>query len=84
VAAQQQHGEGVVIVRDSGRLGLLCRPVDLAAPARDRAALFVDEAAGGRGEQPATRVVGDAVARPGRVGGDEGLLGGVLGGREVA
>jgi hypothetical protein len=72
------------VLRHLGTVGLRCRPVALAASAGRGAALLVDQPAGRRGDQPGAGVVGDAVARPGRVRGDEGLLGGILGGGEVA
>ena len=48
------------------------------------AAVLVDHAAGRDADQPAERVVGHAVGRPLRRGGDERLLHGVLGVGEVA
>lgn len=91
VTAEEQQGQRVVPVR----AGLLVGGVReefrgrrgqgqgvLAAAARGLAAHLVDEPAGGDGDQPAPRVVGDALLGPLAGRRDQGLLDGVLAGVE--
>ena len=81
MAAQEQQDQGVVGVRTAGVLPACVGHVgggELAGPSRAVAADLVDEPPGGRGDQPAARAVGHAAGGPGRGGGDDRLLHGVL------
>ncbi len=76
-------------VRARGRVLLLGQPGGVGQPGGPVglgpvAAQPVDGLAPGRGGQPGARVVGDAVARPGRDRGHEGVLGRLLGQLHVA
>jgi hypothetical protein len=83
VAAHQQQDEGIVVIcyRSDVRGGL---PLELAAGAGLLAAQQVGQLAAGHPDEPGPRVVRDAFGGPLRGGGDQRLLGGVLGGVEVA
>ena len=86
MAAHDEHGEGVVRLRLAGRRRRRVAEGDepLAAGPGLLAPALVQEAVGRGPHEPAERVRGDAVAGPVVGRRDERLLGGVLGGVEVA
>src|SRR6185503_12423316 len=83
MAAEEQHEQRVVLVRDVA-LPRLERRRALPLPPRPLAAHVIDQAPLGRLDEPAARLLRDAVPRPARRRDDERLLDGVLGRGEVA
>jgi len=81
VTAHEEDDERVVLVRDLR--GRLLRG-GLALPACVLAAVVVDQPPLGRLDQPAARLLRNAVPRPVLGGGDERLLNGILGRVEIA
>jgi hypothetical protein len=88
VATHEEEDEGVIVLGELVVRGR-CERLGVAEgglfspPARGLAARSIGEAPRGDVDQPGARVVGEALARPLHGRGEQGLLDGVLGGREV-